>query len=78
MKYALHPGFVYSKFDGGKLYIGASILVHMYQISMKDCIIITDKTSALKLNLDDYIHLYPRYHGDYLEYRRFLEENHGR
>ena len=66
-KYALHPGWVTSKTDGERHYISTEQLRYLYGLPRRDCIVwdryMSDSIKGL--NHDDYIHLHPRYHGNY-------------
>lgn len=63
-KYALHPGFVTSRFDGEQHYIGIRQLVHLYGLSQSEYVVWDDRGS-LGRREEDYIHLYPSYEGNY-------------
>ena len=72
-KYALHPGRVLSKTDNEWHYISAHELAQLYNLNHSQCIIWDDFPCSR--NWDDYIHLFPRYHGDYISsLRELLEE----
>jgi len=66
-KYAIHPGYIISSHDGEVHYIGVAQLVKCYGLKVGDFIVIDDKHPESKegLNMDDYIHLYPRADGKY-------------
>ena len=66
-KYALHPGWVTSKTDGDRHHISTEQLINLYRLPRRDCIVwdrtVPDRIKGL--NHDDYIHIYPNYHGNY-------------
>ncbi len=61
-KYAVHPGWITSKHDGQRHYIGIAALVRLYKIQAKEWIVWNSHFGHL---WEDYIHLYPNYHGNY-------------
>lgn len=64
MMYALHPGWITSKYDGDQHYIGVAQLARLYKLRHDEYVIwYDDELNPLKH--DDYIHLYPSYHGSY-------------
>lgn len=63
-KYAIHPGYVYSKFDGGEHYVGYQDLVRLYRVKRNECIE-WDESHAMGRKHDDYIHLFPQSDGNY-------------
>lgn len=60
-KYALHPGHVISKMDGEEHYIGVYQLARLYELDEGEYIV----WKTLAYRYDDYVHLYPRYDGNY-------------
>lgn len=63
-KYVLCPGYVTSRTDGDRHYIGVSELLWLYGVSMNDCLI--DDTSHSRLEgYGDLVRLYPKSNGDY-------------
>lgn len=68
IKYVLHPGFVKSKNDGDKHFIGPQQLMKLYRVEVKECLLHGSPRYELpkvyrNLNL---IHLYPDPTGDYV------------
>ena len=63
-KYAIHPGYVVSKFDGDEHYITFSQLVILYGLDHRECINWNEREEITRKR-DDYIHLYPKYDGNY-------------
>lgn len=61
-KYVLHPGYVESKSDGDMHFIGATQLVKLYKIDMNEVAMIVYDCQIIE---GDYIHLYPKYSGNY-------------
>jgi len=61
IKYALYPGYVWSKTDGGRHYVSAITLAELYRVNFGECIVIR-RGRQTRLHL---IHLYPSYRGDY-------------
>lgn len=66
-KYALHPGYVTSKTDDDEHYIGIAQLARLYQLRSTEYIVWDDREphASLRGTWDDYIHLYPRFDGNY-------------
>ena len=82
-KYVLHPGEVSSKSDGQVHYISARALAHCYGLRLEECYVVeqtlfvSPRSISVKPytgNDEDYIHLYPRYQGDYAQYKAMLEK----
>ena len=57
-KYAIHPGYVVSKFDGDEHYITFDQLIKLYGLDRKQCFRWDERQG-------DSIHLYPKYSGEY-------------
>lgn len=72
-KYMIHGERVTSKNDGDVHYVGAQQLVRLYGLDPRECILNSDKTPLRGYDLDDFIHLFPRYEGDYDQFRSFIE-----
>ena len=64
-KYALHPGYVFSKNDGDRHYIGGPELARLYGVELDECITIRRHHSYIISGASRYIHLYPDYNGHY-------------
>ena len=66
-KYMIHPGEVVSQFDGEIHYIEFSQLVKLYGVNPDECILadVRRPETLYGLNMNDYIHLYPRSDGKY-------------
>ena len=65
--FALHPGYIYSRKDGDRHFIGMRKLVDLYQLR-HDEVVEWDSENPytfLGKNWDDYIHLFPREDGKY-------------
>lgn len=62
MRYVLHPGWIHSKNDGDRHFIGGHRLTRLYGVDMRQCIY-GDVSNYIEQEGD--IHLYPRYQGDY-------------
>lgn len=62
-KYALHPGWITSKFDGEEHYIGISKLADLYELRPGEYHVWQEPHDIRCW--DDYIHLYPSYDGNY-------------
>jgi len=62
-KYAIHPGYITSMTDGDPHYIGEHKLIKLYKLDYKECLrfdhpfVLNDRSK--------FIHLWPRYRGDY-------------
>ncbi len=69
-RYVLHPGEVISKTDGDIHYISALKLAALYGVDYRLCYVKEDSKpiSLDRHNWDEYMHLYPRYKGDYKEH----------
>jgi hypothetical protein len=62
-KFALHPGTVISRNDGQEHFVSAWQLARLYKLSPSEWFIWDgDQQNG---SWDDYIHLYPDYHGRY-------------
>jgi len=68
-KFVLHPGVVGSIHDKDWHYVGVGALCNLYQISLKDCLVVreNDPKGVLAGLGPEYIHLYPLAEGNYLE-----------
>ena len=66
-KYALHPGYVQSINDGESHFIDANQLSRLYNLRPNTWIVwdIRRPETRQGRNQGDYIHLYPRFDGDY-------------
>lgn len=66
-KYAIHPGWIKSKTDSDIHYIFASVLAQLYHLKPYEYIIWDSERPETYLGrcFKDYIHLYPRYDGNY-------------
>lgn len=69
-RYAIHPGIVDSKTDRDSHYISSNALMRLYNLAPSQCIIWDeDRPDTIRgRRWEDYIHLFPRYHGDYMDY----------
>lgn len=67
LNYMLHPGFVYSVFDGDKHYIGVNQLIELYGVDPKHCVVAPEdgRSGWSKEQLKQFIHLRPRMDGKY-------------
>jgi len=68
----LHPGYIISKNDGDKHYIGAGQLASLYDVPLSKCTVVDDYRYPNKANYDNGVnayHLYPRDGGDYYSLR---------
>ena len=64
-RYMLHPGPMTSKTDGDRHFIGAGQLAQLYGVSLKNCVVCDNTSKGSPVDDPRYIHLYPRYNGDY-------------
>lgn len=68
-KFALHPGWVISKTDGDDHRISAGQLARLYKLKTYEYIVWRGSALASEDQLgrryEDFIHLYPRYDGNY-------------
>ena len=62
VRYILHPGYIFSKSDGDRHFIGAEKLANLYGLPLAKCI--TANSPGYR-EQDEDIHLKPRYDGDY-------------
>ena len=76
IRYILCPGEIESKYDGQIHYIGPMQLARLYEIDIRDCEIYEPAPwwtpsyfKEFEVKYKDIPRLYPRYHGDYLEYK---------
>lgn len=63
-KYAIHEGFVTSKNDGERHFITFTQLCYLYRLNPRECL--NWVKSGLGNRYEDFIHLFPRYDGDYV------------
>lgn len=61
-KYAVHPGWMYSKNDRDKHYISAPQLIALYGVDPRECAVWDRRW----MKDEGFIHLYPDYHGNYV------------
>ena len=61
-RYVLHPGWVFSKTDGDKHFIGGPRLARLYGVDIRECVF-GDVLDYKELPGD--IHLAPSYSGNY-------------
>lgn len=62
IKYALRPGYVYSREDGERHYINALTLAQLYQVSLEECMVVTSMFTKIP---EGVIELFPRHNGNY-------------
>ena len=70
IKYYIIPGYIQSKYDGDIHYINADMLMRLYNVNPKECLVLSlDKPYHVKLldqaDTDRVQILKPKYHGDY-------------
>lgn len=65
VKYAVYPGYVTSRNDGQRHFIGFSQLVRLYGVKVSECFDATKPQNRVGLGRHSYIRLTPRYSGDY-------------
>lgn len=66
-RYILHTGYVESKSDGQRHFIGAAELARLYGVDMRNCVVDDENGQNMrgfKPTPDD-VHLWPSYRGDY-------------
>ena len=63
-KFAIHPGYITSKNDGDRHFISYNQLIKLYGANPNECFEWVKGHADVKL-WDDYIHLKPRFDGDY-------------
>jgi hypothetical protein len=64
-KYAIHPGWITSMVDGDSHYIGVGQLVRLYQLLPGEWIRWELEADKAGRDPEGYIHLYPRFDGNY-------------
>ena len=64
-KYAVYPGYVTSRNDGQRHYIGFEKLCHLYGVPTKECVNMSDEASWRGRDRSGYISLTPRRDGNY-------------
>jgi hypothetical protein len=73
-KYMVHPGFMTSKNDGQEHHISARRLMQLYKVHPNECVVchgcqrnprMMACGTAFGDRMGKYIHLTPRYNGDY-------------
>lgn len=85
IKWIIWPDIIDSKYDGDNHFISAAKLMKLYQVDPSECWPIR-RTNDLEFDWGEldrakrrFLHakiLAPRYHGDYLEHRKKIEESH--
>lgn len=63
-KYLVVPGYIHSKNDGDRHFIGASQLMRLYGVKPQQCSVVTEDGSTYG-RYKDMIVLRPRYDGNY-------------
>ena len=63
--YCIHPSEVTSKTDGDRHFIGYDQLVRLYGLDPRDCV---HQDRVRPEHYSNYVHLYPRYNGDYADF----------
>jgi len=63
-KYNVYPGYVKSKNDGEYHYISANLLMKLYNVNPRLCLVFSGKKDMYK-NFKKLIPLYPREDGNY-------------
>lgn len=76
-KYMLHGGFITSKMDGDRHFISATRLAQLYNLNVRECVLDDDTRNRDGRGirgyvLSDFIHLYPRFDGDYEVFSSFI------
>lgn len=77
MNYVIHSEWVRSKNDGQEHFISFSPLVRLYGLDPKDCVewnYDNPRTWLGRKELD-YIHLYPKYNGNYRNIKKVGHQN---
>lgn len=67
--YCIHPSWVSSKYDGDRHWIGYDTLVGLYRLDPRLCV---HQDRVRGEEYGQFVHLYPRYHGDYAQYLESL------
>lgn len=73
-KYALHPGWVTSRYDREQHYITAGALAELYGLK-PDQYVVWIFPNNIGCEWSNYIHLYPKYHGDYKKINHSTEKD---
>lgn len=68
IKYVLHPGPVWSRYDGDRHFVGAAQLAALYRVPPGECV--THNDLPWWKAPEGAIHLFPREDGDYTLERR--------
>lgn len=67
--YILHPGYIRSKTDSDIHFIDGVQLMKLYNVHWRNCVVIPHGAPTPEFYNDStYIHLYPRYDGNYKNY----------
>jgi hypothetical protein len=66
VRYIIHPGNIISRKDGDEHFVGAKQLANLYGVNLAECIV-ADGVRDRGLDAGDYIHLGPRFDGEYKE-----------
>jgi len=62
-KYVIFPGWIRSKNDGDRHFIGVGALAELYQVNLSECLVYDDHMPSHFY--DGLIRLHPKYNGDY-------------
>lgn len=62
-KYVLHGGYVISRYDGQRHYVGPVQLARLYGLNLRDCALIRSEMPGSQYP-PDAVHLYPRNDGE--------------
>ncbi len=65
VRYVLHPGYVTSRNDGQRHYVGIAQLAKLYGLDIRAPNVAIAYGLRSLDDLPDDVHLYPRYNGDY-------------
>lgn len=66
--FVVWPGYIHSKADGDRHFVTAERLIRLYNVPLRDCIVVhwgQEGRCLAGLHQEQYIHLGPRYDGDY-------------
>lgn len=65
IKYVVYPGKMRSKHDRDIHYISAPVLMELYKVDPKECVVSHGDSRDLGKDFTGLIPLYPRYNGKY-------------
>jgi hypothetical protein len=60
IRFVLHPGEITSPTDGDRHYIPAHELARLYEVDMRECVVVPDHGLLVGTRSAELLHLYPK------------------